>query len=127
MASVGGATLPFPDQLDVEIDPPPRVVTSRLEWDCRAPAAPMTRCTASAFVRTASATRLRPARFRLAEGPPGACIAACRRAPSGTSRLEERTCFQGLSEERAKGIEPSPPAWKAGALPLSYARARSEG
>src|SRR5690242_1134021 len=24
--------------------------------------------------------------------------------------------------ERAKGIEPSPPAWKAGALPLSYAR-----
>ncbi len=26
-------------------------------------------------------------------------------------------------EERAKGIEPSYPAWKAGALPLSYARA----
>src|ERR1019366_2061027 len=25
--------------------------------------------------------------------------------------------------ERAKGIEPSCPAWKAGALPLSYARA----
>src|SRR5262245_6739890 len=24
--------------------------------------------------------------------------------------------------ERAKGIEPSPPAWKAGALTLSYAR-----
>jgi hypothetical protein len=24
--------------------------------------------------------------------------------------------------KRAKGIEPSPPAWKAGALPLSYAR-----
>jgi hypothetical protein len=24
--------------------------------------------------------------------------------------------------ERAKGIEPSSPAWKAGALPLSYAR-----
>jgi hypothetical protein len=27
--------------------------------------------------------------------------------------------------ERAKGIEPSPPAWKAGALPLSYARVQS--
>ncbi len=26
------------------------------------------------------------------------------------------------TEERAKGIEPSRPAWKAGALPLSYAR-----
>src|SRR3989304_3554740 len=24
--------------------------------------------------------------------------------------------------ERVKGIEPSPPAWKAGALPLSYTR-----
>src|SRR5437667_3654559 len=29
----------------------------------------------------------------------------------------------GHPQERAKGIEPSPPAWKAGALPLSYARA----
>ena len=27
--------------------------------------------------------------------------------------------------ERATGIEPAPPAWKAGALPLSYARARA--
>ena len=26
------------------------------------------------------------------------------------------------SAERVKGIEPSPPAWKAGALPLSYTR-----
>ena len=26
--------------------------------------------------------------------------------------------------ERVKGIEPSQPAWKAGALPLSYTRAR---
>ena len=25
-------------------------------------------------------------------------------------------------KERAMGIEPTPPAWKAGALPLSYAR-----
>ena len=24
--------------------------------------------------------------------------------------------------ERVKGVEPSPPAWKAGALPLSYTR-----
>ena len=29
---------------------------------------------------------------------------------------------QGVSAERVKGIEPSPPAWKAGALPLSYTR-----
>ena len=29
-----------------------------------------------------------------------------------------------VAVERAKGIEPSPPAWKAGALPLSYARSR---
>ena len=28
--------------------------------------------------------------------------------------------------ERVKGIEPSPPAWKAGALPLSYTRASAE-
>ena len=31
------------------------------------------------------------------------------------------------AQKRAKGIEPSPPAWKAGALPLSYARARAQG
>src|SRR5262249_45228416 len=29
--------------------------------------------------------------------------------------------------ERVKGIEPSPPAWKAGALPLSYTRAPAAG
>ncbi len=29
----------------------------------------------------------------------------------------------GVSAERVKGVEPSPPAWKAGALPLSYTRA----
>ena len=28
----------------------------------------------------------------------------------------------GLDMERAMGIEPTWPAWKAGALPLSYAR-----
>src|SRR4029079_5727968 len=32
-----------------------------------------------------------------------------------------------LQSKRAKGIEPSPPAWKAGALPLSYARGMVEG
>src|SRR5687767_7768155 len=29
--------------------------------------------------------------------------------------------------ERVKGIEPSPPAWKAGALPLSYTRSARTG
>jgi hypothetical protein len=28
--------------------------------------------------------------------------------------------------ERVRGIEPPPPAWKAGALPLSYTRCRAE-
>ena len=28
----------------------------------------------------------------------------------------------GANNERVEGIEPSPPAWKAGALPLSYTR-----
>jgi hypothetical protein len=32
--------------------------------------------------------------------------------------------YQG--EERATGIEPAWPAWKAGTLPLSYARAESK-
>src|SRR5690606_20166323 len=31
-------------------------------------------------------------------------------------------CFASTDLEREKGIEPSPPAWKAGALPLSYSR-----
>ena len=34
--------------------------------------------------------------------------------------LFEKNYFD--SAERVKGIEPSPPAWKAGALPLSYTR-----
>ena len=33
-----------------------------------------------------------------------------------------RQRYPDLSAERVKGIEPSPPAWKAGALPLSYTR-----
>ena len=32
--------------------------------------------------------------------------------------------FTGVFGERVKGIEPSQPAWKAGALPLSYTRLR---
>ena len=30
--------------------------------------------------------------------------------------------YDALFDERVKGIEPSQPAWKAGALPLSYTR-----
>ena len=33
----------------------------------------------------------------------------------------------GAAVERAKGIEPSWPAWKAGTLPLSYARTGKRG
>jgi hypothetical protein len=32
----------------------------------------------------------------------------------------QATCHRG--SERVTGIEPAPPAWKAGALPLSYTR-----
>jgi hypothetical protein len=32
------------------------------------------------------------------------------------------TAPRGDPFERVKGVEPSPPAWKAGALPLSYTR-----
>jgi hypothetical protein len=45
-------------------------------------------------------------------------------AMTGTSRrspIMVLTC--GETVERATGIEPAWPAWKAGALPLSYARA----
>ena len=43
--------------------------------------------------------------------------------------LKDQACQLQLASpgrrlERAKGIEPSQPAWKAGALPLSYARLR---
>ena len=41
-----------------------------------------------------------------------------------------RTCVRqilSLLMERAKGIEPSWPAWKAGTLPLSYARTGKRG
>ncbi len=34
-----------------------------------------------------------------------------------TTELQQR-----IDRERVKGIEPSQPAWKAGALPLSYTR-----
>ena len=41
-------------------------------------------------------------------------------AQVSTVFIFKRTIFN--SAERVKGIEPSPPAWKAGALPLSYTR-----
>jgi hypothetical protein len=31
----------------------------------------------------------------------------------------------GINEERATGVEPVPPAWKAEALPLRYARMKT--
>ena len=34
------------------------------------------------------------------------------------------TEFESGTRERMTGIEPAPPAWKAGALPLSYIRIR---
>ena len=37
------------------------------------------------------------------------------------------TIFQGKMVERVKGIGPSQPAWKAGALPLSYTRVVENG
>lgn len=46
---------------------------------------------------------------------------------SGNKKGAEN-CFQPLSKlERVKGIEPSQPAWKAGALPLSYTRCIKSG
>ena len=41
-------------------------------------------------------------------------------------KIEKPRVCGAFLMERAKGIEPSPPAWKAGALPLSYARARRQ-
>ena len=37
----------------------------------------------------------------------------------------ETTLGRANELERVKGIEPSQPAWKAGALPLSYTRERA--
>ncbi len=37
-------------------------------------------------------------------------------------QLSYSSTLGAFNHKRAKGIEPSPPAWKAGALPLSYAR-----
>ncbi len=39
--------------------------------------------------------------------------------------FNQRTAAETILGQRAKGIEPSPPAWKAGALPLSYTRKSS--
>src|SRR5947208_14690881 len=52
----------------------------------------------------------------------GSLSAGLAKKPQGTP---QRNISQ--PQERAKGIEPSPPAWKAGALPLSYARAGPPG
>src|SRR5438876_9663459 len=41
-----------------------------------------------------------------------------------TAELQQRSSTtHPAARERVKGIEPSSPAWKAGALPLSYTRA----
>src|SRR4051812_6575197 len=44
------------------------------------------------------------------------------RLSSNGSKSSQQPPDLRFQAERAKGIEPSPPAWKAGALPLSYAR-----
>ena len=44
-------------------------------------------------------------------------------APGATDALSGRQAPRGTSHmERVTGIEPAWPAWKAGALPLSYTR-----
>src|SRR5207247_1115151 len=44
----------------------------------------------------------------------------------GKTRIQPLTCGNRLRPvERVTGIEPAPPAWKAGALPLSYTRRSS--
>jgi hypothetical protein len=39
-----------------------------------------------------------------------------------SSEIRSRLFTKGKRNERATGIEPAWPAWKAGTLPLSYAR-----
>jgi hypothetical protein len=43
-----------------------------------------------------------------------------RKSLAKLSATAHKNCASAM--ERVKGIEPSPPAWKAGALPLSYTR-----
>jgi hypothetical protein len=38
------------------------------------------------------------------------------------NRMPDTEVVPGNKEERATGVEPVPPAWKAEALPLRYAR-----
>ncbi len=42
--------------------------------------------------------------------------------PTDPYTTEWPVCLELSTEERVMGIEPTPPAWKAGALPLSYTR-----
>jgi hypothetical protein len=53
----------------------------------------------------------------MARGPFAGCA-------GGLSEVSSTPLTWDYTLERAKGIEPSWPAWKAGALPLSYARTR---
>jgi hypothetical protein len=57
--------------------------------------------------------------------PSHAPVAHMERATNRRDKLEFRPLKvrKAPDLERATGIEPAPPAWKAGALPLSYARA----
>ena len=58
---------------------------------------------------------------------PGCAIASTMPAPKttiATTIKSDARCFsvQSSSWERVTGVEPASPAWKAGALPLSYTR-----
>ncbi len=57
----------------------------------------------------------------LRRGPVGARIGHARFA-SGLARNRHRPLTCVFDVERVTGIEPAWPAWKAGALPLSYTR-----
>ena len=50
------------------------------------------------------------------------------KAPSCFSKKEKKPCISRLlgilSMERVMGIEPTPPAWEAGVLPLNYTRSK---
>src|SRR5687768_7673765 len=43
-------------------------------------------------------------------------------ASRSRDRMSRGITSSGGSRERVTGVEPAPPAWKAGALPLSYTR-----
>jgi hypothetical protein len=75
--------------------------------------------------RTAEATAMatRTATVRLARWLPlRSSTLIARRAAATLSMIGGVAVIAGGEVERATGIEPAWPAWKAGALPLSYAR-----